>query len=60
MIDLEEAKTRIGRVVVYHPDPTTMEQGVGTGVQGEFVFVRYGSDLGAKATRPQDLEWLAP
>jgi hypothetical protein len=50
----------IGRSVVYTPyEGAKTEDGVITGVNDQYVFVRYGADKGSKATRPEDLKWLA-
>lgn len=51
----------IGRSVVYTPyEGARTEDGVITGVNDEYVFVRYTGDKGSKATNPKDLRWLAP
>lgn len=42
----------IGRKVVYRG-----EEGVITSFNDSYVFVRYGSDFGVKATRREDLEF---
>jgi hypothetical protein len=53
---LEEAKERIGHKVAYvQPGAPRLEEGVITSVNKTFVFVRYGADMGSKATRPEDL-----
>jgi hypothetical protein len=52
---LEEAREHVGRGVVYRPFADVIpEQGVITSVNDHWVFVRYGSDGGSKATEP----WL--
>ena len=52
---LDEARQRIGHGVVYRPFADVIpEQGVITSVNDHWVFVRYGSDVGSKATEP----WL--
>lgn len=64
---LDEARAAIGRKAVYHPgrgwplagDPSRPEEGVITEVRGEYVFVRYGGDVTAKATRPEDLGFIS-
>lgn len=66
---LDEARAAIGhdRKVVYRPYPGAVEEGVITAVRSwrtptgpvGYVFVRYGGDVGSKATRPEDLEFLA-
>jgi hypothetical protein len=58
VITLEAARADIGRGVVYHPTPTSVEQGVITGVSAAYVFVRYDGDQHAKATAPDQLDWL--
>lgn len=40
-----------------HPD---VERGVVTSINPYFVFVRYGSETGAKATSPHDLMLVTP
>lgn len=51
-----------GRKVVYTPfkecDPKNKEEGVITSFNDKFIFVRYGSDYGSKATRLEDLEYI--
>jgi hypothetical protein len=51
----DEAKTNIGRLVVYRPFPDVYEEGVITSVGDYYVFVRYGSQQTSAATRPEDL-----
>ena len=58
MITLEDARANVGRGVVYHPTPRTVEQGVITGVSRTYVFVLYDGDQQAKATAPEALDWL--
>jgi len=57
---LEEAE--IGRKVVYTPyegcDPKLKEDGVITGKNDRFIFVRYGNDVHSKSTYPDDLEYI--
>ena len=53
---LDEAREHVGGKVVYQPGLGPCEEGVITSVSERYVFVRYGSDVGAKATRP---DWLA-
>lgn len=56
----------IGRGVVYYPpevegvDSLPPEDGVITSMNDGYVFVRYAGDVGSKATRYEDLRWLAP
>ena len=67
---LDEARAHIGSIAIYRPSypGARAEQGVITDVRitvrpGKptegLVFVRYGSDYGSKATRPEDLTLLA-
>lgn len=59
---LEEARDNTGRKVVYYPyapELDQVEEGVITGVNGSYAFVRYGSDYGSKATDPERLTLLA-
>lgn len=53
---LEEAREHVGDKVVYQPGHGRCEEGVITSVTERYVFVRYGSDVGSKATRA---DWLA-
>lgn len=50
---IDEAREHIGEVVAYRPFADSIEQGVITGTSGQFVFVRYGSDVSGKATLPE-------
>lgn len=56
---LEECRNNIGRKVVYTPfegcDTSLLEYGVIVSANLTYVFVRYGSDINAKATKPEDL-----
>ena len=56
---IEECRKKIGRVVTYirceGGDKILLETGVITWVNDKNVFVRYGSDINSKATRPEDL-----
>lgn len=56
---LEECKNNIGRRVEYIPfegcDKSLYESGIITSVNSKYCFVRYGSDINSKATRPEDL-----
>lgn len=60
---LDRFRAHIGAAVVYTPPgcgpDCAREQGVVTGVNASFVFVRYGADLTPKATAPQNLRLLA-
>ncbi len=64
-LTLDQARSMIGRVVVYRPKPGYMgrvapaEQGVITSVNARYVFVRYGANPGSQATDPADLEPLS-
>ena len=62
MISIPAAQAAKGDLVIYRPpgQPDKAEQGVITGVSHTAVFVRYAGDTHAKATRPDDLEWVAP
>lgn len=58
---LDEARGHLARHgeqarVVYQPSHGPAEEGVITSVSNQYIFVRYGSDAGSKATRP---DWLA-
>ena len=59
MMTTEECRNNIGRIVTYIPfqgcDKSLLETGVITSVNDKNVFVRYGSDINSKATRPEDL-----
>lgn len=59
-ITLSEARERIGAHVLYHPNEGTTEMGSVVRVSETLVFVWYQGDHNAKATSPQDLEWLVP
>lgn len=52
----------VGKKVVYTPfigcDPEMREEGVITGFNDRFVFVRYGNDVSSKATFPEDLNYV--
>jgi hypothetical protein len=52
---LDEAREHVNESVTYQPVGGPSEDGVIAWVTGRFVFVRYGSELGAKATRPEHL-----
>lgn len=56
---LKEASKSIGRNVIYTPfkecDKSLLESGVITEVNDTYVFVRYGSNVNAQSTYPQDL-----
>lgn len=61
-ITLDEARAGIGLKVIYRAghEGAKPEEGVVTEVRDLYVFVRYGSQVGAQATPPERLEWLAP
>lgn len=57
---LAECREHVGDKVLYHVIGTdAVETGVVTEVRGSLVFVRYGGDSGAKATRPDDLTLMS-
>ncbi len=56
---LNEARRHVGHGVVYRTAHGPTEQGVITSVNDAYVFVRYGTDAGSQATRPEQLELLA-
>lgn len=56
MIDPQDAD--IGRKVIYRAGHGDIEEGVLVAFNSVYVFVRYGSDAGSKATRREDCEWL--
>ena len=54
---LSEAKQLVGREVVYTEKHTKKKEfGIITSVNDKYVFVQYGNDTIAKATKPEDLE----
>lgn len=59
MIPLNQVE--LDRKVVYIPyrgcPPHLKEEGVITGKNERFIFVRYGNDVHSKATSPEDLEY---
>lgn len=61
---LVEAAERIGQKVVYRaphgPFTEPGDEGVITSVNARYVFVRYGSDTGSKATEAAHLKAVAP
>jgi hypothetical protein len=61
---IEPTEADIGRRVVYSDHsglPSDWrDHGVITRITHGFVFVRYGRELGAKATHREDLEWESP
>jgi hypothetical protein len=55
---LDEARDHIKDKVIYR-DSSGIEEGVITSVNSRYVFVRFGSGTGSKATRPGQLELLS-
>ncbi len=59
---IEPTQSDIGREVVYtgnrYPGGK-LEEGVITSFNAHWVFVRYGTDYGSKATSRADLEWVS-
>ena len=55
----DEAAAHIGSKVIYQPHGGPVEEGVITSVGSRYVFVRYGSDVGSKATSADALTLLA-
>jgi hypothetical protein len=57
---LEESKNLVGRKVIYTPyegcNENELETGIITGYNDKYVFVRYGSDINSKATKPEDIK----
>jgi ribosomal protein L35AE/L33A len=58
-VTITEAQQHVGDGVVYQQPGGRVEQGVITSVGGHWVFVRYGSDTGSKATHAANLTLLA-
>ena len=59
---LTDARAHIGDKVIYRPPgqgPEAAEEGVVTSLNDVYVFVRYGSQVGSAATRPEDLTALS-
>jgi len=59
---IEPTETDIGRKVVYTGNSYPggkREEGVITSFNQDSIFVRYGGDVGSKATDRRDLEWLS-
>lgn len=59
MINQLEAMQNVGRKVVYVPYRGAVEEGVITGVSGQWILVRYGADVHSKATAPGDLDFMS-
>lgn len=57
MITPKEARSNVGRAVVYKPAHGSPERGVITGSSARFVFVEYAPGRGGVATSPDDLEY---
>lgn len=59
-MSIDEARDHVGRQVIYRPCGALagdrLESGVISSVNAAYVFVRYGSDLGSKATHAEQLE----
>lgn len=57
---LATAFDNIGNKVIYKAGTPQQEEGVITEVRVavDYIMVRYGSDVGSKATRPEDLQLL--
>jgi hypothetical protein len=60
---ISEAAERIGQKVVYRAPHVRSdepgEEGVITAVSSAYVFVRFGTDVGSKATGPEMLQAVA-
>ena len=55
---ISPSETDIGRAVFYRqPYMPAPDRGIVIGFNEDVVFVRYDGDMGAKATRRDDLEW---
>lgn len=54
---IEPTKEDIGRAVIYVRGNPPFDEGVIMSMNEHYVFVRYGADAHAKATRREDLEW---
>jgi hypothetical protein len=54
----EEARSNVGRRVVYRPHPGGEEVGTITGANDRYVFVRYQGDSQAKATPAGSLSFI--
>ena len=51
-------KEDIGRKVLYRPSHGDSEEGVIVDFNATYIFVRFGNDVGSKACRPENLEWI--
>jgi len=61
MIDITKlTETDVGHGVAYVPRTDQREYGAITGWNDVFIFVKYLGYEQPQATRPVDLEWLAP
>lgn len=58
MITLEQAKQNIGNKVIYLKGTDRQEEGIISSVNENYVFVRYGGNCTAQATKPKDLVFL--
>lgn len=54
---INPTESDVGRAVKYSPRGSMFEVGHITSFNERYVFVRYGTDGNAKATRREDLEW---
>lgn len=56
------SETESNRKVIYKPfpncPPELIEEGVITGSNDRYIFVRYGSDINSKATNPKDVDFI--
>lgn len=57
-MDLEEARDNLGRIVVYRPPGGRKEYGAITGVNDQWVFVKYVGSRQVKATPAEHLTLL--
>ncbi len=55
-MSIDEARASIGLLVAYRRLGQPPDEGVITSVNAQYVFVRYGSQVGSAATNPADLE----
>lgn len=59
---LDQARALVGHKVVrrVRGGVEGVEEGVITSVSSRWVFIRYGGDMGSKATSPEELEEVSP
>ena len=51
----------VGKKVIYqNVEMEPKEEGIITSWNDHYIFVRYGSDVGSKATYPRDLQFVTP